>query len=118
MTMFILSRAEEIADQCAANGGSPISIKATQLAAELSDCETEIIQQKNDFGVSFIQRILYRGEWLKVGKTDLRDDVGIAGFSSPDESALTIKNMLESGRYYGARISDGTLYLIKTLTDG
>jgi len=96
----------------------PIDLMPEDLPA-LLECETRMVQNHPE-GVMHAwweQEVFYRGAWLKVGKTDLFDNVATGNCAGiPEDQTLTVA--LLAPRSYGARVQWGCLSFITHLSDG
>jgi len=87
--------------------------------AELKGAETRIVLHgaEGDRGFFRYREIFWRGQWYTLCRTDLKDNVttygGIA-FGSPDGVCWV---SLEHN-YYGARVTDKTIFIIDAFSDG
>ncbi len=60
--------------------------------------------------------IKYKGKWLVLGRTDLKDDVRTSGYLTSDKVRDYIDGLAASN--YGARVSDETFSVVDAMTVG
>jgi len=98
----------------------PVDLMPEDLPALLS-CETRMVQNPAEPGwlsAWWEQQVFYSGKWLKVGVTDLFDDVRTVRCScgAPENQTQTVANLVPIA--YGARLGAETISFITHMTDG